>query len=742
MAKKHLARSTIWFCCVLLAILLAGCNLLQTEQPIATEPILPATPVDATLAAQVKQTAQAYLDAWKAEQYPSMYALLTSISHDAINEQEFTVHYQGVAKEAALSGIDYAILSVLANADSAQVSYQVVLHSALVGDISAVTVMSLSLDKGQWRIQWDDTLVLPQLKGSNYLLMDTQDYVPSRANIYDRNGNAIVAQTDATALGLYPDQIKPEQEPVLFAALEELIGLSKETIQARYANFPPGQGWYLPLGEVSADVIANRYSELSQLSGLVMRPYKSRYYFDKGVAPQVIGYVSPIPAEEVAEYERQGYQPDERVGRSGLEKWGEPYLLGKRGGALFVYNGQGQLVTRLAEIPAQPSQAIYTTLDRDFQIAAQQALGAFRGAIVVLERDTGRVLAMVSSPTFDPNAFEPINFNSDELLAEINRQDQPLLNRAAQGQYPLGSVFKIITTAAALESGRYTPNTSYFCGQTFTEIPNAVLYDWTYQYGLPASGQLTLPQGLIRSCNPFFYHIGLDLYKHDLLTAVSDMAGGFGLGKLTGIEQIDELPGQVKPPTTMIDATNSAIGQGDLLVNPLQVADFIAAIGNGGTLYRPQLVEQIVPPDGTPTFTFKPEVRAKLPIQAATLEVIQKALIGVVSSVKPRGTAYHVFLGLDIPVAGKTGTAQSGYGLPHAWFAGYTYAGQADKPDIAVAVVVENIGEGSDYAAPIFRRIVEIYFRGLPGKLYNWESTYNVTNTPAPAAPATETPTP
>ncbi|HSF83958.1 MAG TPA: penicillin-binding transpeptidase domain-containing protein [Anaerolineales bacterium] len=739
-------RTAFWMVLILsFALISCGRSPQETVTPTAS-PTATLGPVEVitTSVPEARPAARRYLDAWQADDYPAMYALLTSISKDALEEEDFIQHYRGIATEMALSGLDYEILSELVrNPQSAQVGYRVTFHSSLVGDIQRDTVMNLTLEQGSWHVQWDDTLVMPELVGGNYLGMER--YVPSRGNIYDRNGRALVAISDATAIGLVPDQIDPEQEESLFTWLVRLTGLSDEQIRQRYESFPPGADWYLSLGVVPAEEVAKNINVLSGFSGLQLTSYKARYYFDGGIAPHVVGYVTAIQAEEEEEYLRRGYRRDERVGQAGLEGWGEDYLSGVRGGALYVFNNQGQIVTRLAARDAQPSQAIYTTLERDFQQQVQRSLSGFRGAVVVLERDTGRVLAMASSPGFDPNAFEPQNRNFSYMLDEIfSDPETPTFNRTAQGQYPLGSVFKIITMAAGLETGKYTPETTYQCGYFFTELVGITLNDWTYDHYLqgdetPPSGLLTLPEGLMRSCNPFFWHIGLDLYNQDLTTAISDMARGFGLGALTGIESIEEQAGNIPDPVSQVDATNLAIGQGETLVTPLQVADFVAAIGNGGTLYRPQVIEQIAPPDAEPTFTFEPEERGKLPISPENLAVIQEAMLSVVAN--RRGTAWHRFTGLDIPVAGKTGTAQSGFGDPHAWFAGYTFAERADKPDIAVAVVVENIGEGSDYAAPIFRRVVELYYFGSPLRLYPWESGFYVTRTPTPEG-GEETPQP
>ena len=222
----------------------------------------------------------------------------------------------------ALSGLDFEILSSLVmNPESGQVGYRTTFHSSLVGDIVRETAMNLSLEGGQWRVQWDDALVMPELEGGNYMGMER--YVPARANIYDREGRALVAQTDATAIGLVPGFIDPEQEETLFTWLERLTGMKADDIRLRYQNFPPGVDWYLPLGEVATSEIEQNIDFLSGLAGLQLNPYKARYYFDGGIAPHIIGYVTTIQQGQEEEYMRRGYRRDERVGQSGLEQWGE-----------------------------------------------------------------------------------------------------------------------------------------------------------------------------------------------------------------------------------------------------------------------------------------------------------------------------------------------------------------------------------------------------------------------------------
>lgn len=688
---------------------------------------------------------RSYLDAFKTEDYNTMYDMLTQVSREAISAEDFAARHTEALNVMSAGSFDYEILSVLVNNPySAQVAFRLIYHTALVGDVSRDMVARFSLEDSQWKLQWDESLILPELAGGMRLAMDYQ--IPARGNIYDVNGDAIVNQANAVALGIIPGGINEDSGVV--SELARLCIVDPQEIQAKIDVSAPD--WYIPVCEASVEEAA-RILDINP-GGLVYYPYEARFYH-QGLASQAVGYTQFISQENLDEYRRLGYQGTERVGATGIEAWGEDYLAGQHGGSLYVVDpNSGQIATRIANSDPQPADSLYLTIDSNLQYYAQQALTGFRGAVVVLERDTGRVLAMASAPGFDANLFEPQNYNSSLASELLNDPERPLVNRAAQGQYPLGSVFKVVTFSAGLESGLFEPATTFDCQYDWTELTDTIRHDWTYdhcQKRLQAgnecntsdsqpSGLLTLPEGLMRSCNPWFWHIGFDLFNFDRGNDIAKMARAFGLGAPTGIEQVDEESGQINDPGGLVQAVNQAIGQGDVLVTPLQVAMMIGAVGNGGTLYRPQLVERIQPIEGAPTAVFKPEARGTLPLRPDNLKVLQDALWSVIHD--PRGTANFSLRGFDFPAAGKTGTAESGSGDPHAWFAGYTdcadnldrYPICADKSDLAIAVIVENGGEGSEWAAPIFRRMVQVYYYGSPQSLFPWESSYGVPKTPTP----------
>jgi penicillin-binding protein 2 len=738
-----------WLHLVVAMVLLVSCATNGSTTPpffTGTTPTsnLPTAVAGVTHTADATPALRAFLEALKGNDYVGMYALLDSASQAAITQDDFVQKYRETLNTMSAASVDYEVGTAGLSPASAQVPFKITYNSTLAGPIQRDMIANLNNEGGQWRLHWDESLILPELAGGNRLALDCK--APDRGDIFDNKGAPLVSTARAVAIGVDTGSVSFKVLPSLAYEIWKFTGMNPEVLTNKV--IAAGPGWYIGAGTTSVE----EGSELinSGYTGLVINPYTSRYYANSGAGSSVLGYAISISPDNIDAYKRKGYCGNERVGSSGVEKAEESLLAGKHGGSLYVVDPQGQLLSQLANVPAVESSDVYLTLDKNMEYYAQQAITGFTGAVVVIERDTGRVLAMASSPGFDSNLFDPQNVNNSYMLNDLlNDQDKPLLNRATQGQLPLGSVFKVITFSAALESGLYLPETTYDCQYDFTELVPfgaQVSHDWTWDHcqtrlregkecnttGSMPSGLLTLSEGLMRSCNPYFWHIGLDLFNNNRQNDIANMSRAFGLGSPTGIE-IEEEPGQILDPTDPISAVNQAIGQGDVLVTPLQVARFMAAIGNGGTLYRPQIIQKIVGPDGTVVEQFSPQAMSQLPIQPERLKALQDAMVQVIRN--RRGTANFRIGSITVPIAGKTGTAESSIpGSPHAWFAGYTFFDESNTglKNIAIAVVLENAGEGSDYAAPVFRRMLEVYLTGTPQTLYWWESAFGVTKTPTP----------
>ncbi len=678
---------------------------------------------------------QSFLEAWQKEDYDRMYSLITYVSRDAVSREDFEARYRDTAQNLGYEGLEGSILSMMPSNMSAQVAVHVIYRTIVFGKMERDIIMNLTSEEGDWRIQWEDGLILPELHGGNWL---TSEYTSSgRGDIYDRNGIPVAAQVNAMAIGIKPADLLKPQEGNLLLALTQLTGRPSDSIKRQIDENRDAS--YIPISEVTAQAAQQMSEELSLLHGLVMTPYNGRLYFDEGAAPHAVGYLLKISEEEIEEYRRKGYSGEEKVGVSGLEAWAEEQLAGHPGGTVYLRDPGGNIVTRMAQADSKAPQYMHTTLDKDLQIQSQRAMEGYRGAIVVMERDTGRILALVSAPGYDANLFETASYNSSFQLNEaLNDPEHRLLNRVTQSAYPMGSIFKIVTMAAALESGYYRSNTIYDCGYRFTELPGVTLYDWTYTYQKSPSGKIDLVTGLVRSCNPYFWHIGLDLFQKGEANDLVTHAEMFGLGRKTGIRELDEVAGQILEPKSEGDAVQLSIGQGSMLATPLQVAVMISAIGNGGNLYRPYIVSKFTSADGEEITSTSPEVLSKLEERPQIMDVIRAGMRRVITDEK--GTAQAAMAGIQVPIYGKTGTAETASDDPHSWFAGYTDgAKETNKPDITIVVIAENAGEGSMVAAPIFRRIIEIYYNGKPSKLLPWESSLYTRRDPTPTPAATET---
>jgi len=635
-----------------------------------------------------------------------MYALLAPSAMATISADKFISRYRAIADEASITALTASVTSVQRTlAAAAVVSFILTVDTRLAGQFQIENRLDLAYAGQRWGVEWASKTIFPMLLRDNLVHMFIQ--TPSRGSILDRRDRPLAAEGQVVEVGVVTGQIKDEAQ--LLAALSALLGLSEGSIQARYqaAGRPD---WFMPVGEITPEAAQFNKSLLSADSGIVWREKAVRMYPYGGMASHVIGYLAEVDAAGLALLEPKGYRSGDLVGAFGLEAWGEQYLAGGRGGTLAIISQEGRIVWTLAERPAQTSQNIHTAMNLDLQLAVESILGQRVGAIVAVEVNTGEVLAMASYPGFNPQVLTG-GATSGQWQALLGDAQRPLLNRAVAGIYPPGSAFKIVTLSAALDALGLNARSPFYCAGRWDGLDDgAMRYCWLKT----GHGPINLFEGMVQSCDTVFWEVGKALNEVDPM-ALSRYARGFGLGAATGIKELDEAQGLIPDPEWKRqnysgaeqawlprDAVNMAIGQGDVLVTPLQMASLCAAVANGGTLFRPRLVRRVGTALGADLQAFAPEASGRLPVSAVELQLVQSAMESVVI----RGTASNAFRGASVRMAGKSGTAEAPPGETHAWFVGYA---PADAPQIAVAVVLEHGGEGGGKAAPLFRQVVESY---------------------------------
>lgn len=469
------------------------------------------------------------------------------------------------------------------------------------------------------------------------------------------------------------------------------------------------------------------------LPGIRVAATPRRHYPFGALAGHMLGYLNEISADELKRLQDGGYKPADVVGRTGLERQWEPYLRGQKGFEKMVVDRRGLRradidASELVEGPVRqapvPGQNLVLTLDVDLQKIAERALRPHRAAAaVIVEVDTGRVLAMTSKPGFDPNEM------SGRLTADVAGRlfadpRRPFRDRATSETYNPGSTFKLISSIAALEDKILGPDERTKCNGFV--VVGRRRFRCTKSHGL-----VGLPSAIVQSCNVFFYELGM---RPGMMNRLARYANDLGLGSPTGLglngEQAGFVPteewhqeqSQKDPREGFVigHALNTAIGEGSTRVTVMQMALLYATVATGGKLWLPQMVDRIEASDGQVIEEFPPRVRRHISLPPETLALLRRALIGVVND--PKGTAFKA-RSRKYVVAGKTGTAQAGrlvgpngepapYGdrLDHAWFAGFA---PADKPRIAFAIIVEHGGHGGDVAAPVATEIIDSYFDQL-----------------------------
>ncbi|MBW3602829.1 MAG: penicillin-binding protein 2 [Actinobacteria bacterium] len=584
-----------------------------------------------------------------------------------------------------------------------------------------------------------------------------------RGRILDRHGKALVTTRYAMVVTVQSNELGPHPDAVL-RELADLLGISQRQLRSRIDNSRAGPLWPAPvLVDAPRRLVFYLHENAEDFPGVRVEQRPLRRYPHGSLAAHVVGYVGEINEEELDRKRYRGYDPGDLIGWGGVEATHESQLRGIKGTRRAEVDAQGRILRELGGRAPTPGRDLRLTIDLRTQRLAERALdqglaqargtgdserggtyAAPAGAVVVLDPRNGELLALASNPSFSPARF--VGGVGDGYWKALHSKSNhyPLINRTLQSAYPPGSVWKVVPAAAALRHGFMSTSSTLPCPASFS-LGSATFNNWSST----DMGSMDIQRALTMSCDTVFYQLGTRMWMAEggesgrakgFMTAEGER---FGFGALTGVDLPYETDGTVpgrrwkreywrdnrdsycKVARSASsgayerllyaelcsdgwvwrggDAVNMSIGQGDVQTSPLQLANAYAAIANGGTRYRPHVVKAVIGESGR-VRKVRREVIGRVPLRPEHLAEIRNGLVGVTSA---GGTAGTPFAGFDVPVAGKTGTAENKPLAPYAWFVSYA---PANAPRYVVVAMVEQGGGGSLNAAPIVRQVYEGLF--------------------------------
>jgi penicillin-binding protein 2 len=570
--------------------------------------------------------------------------------------------------------------------------------------------------------QAEEETIVPTFETQKLARTYIFDVPAPRGQITDRNGEPLAQNRLSYNLAInFPTPLDFSDAQTLSFAREKidrtarLIGrklkISDEAILRHYHN----RG-IMPM-EIAQNLSQLEYEQIKNdpPTGVIVRPIYVRVYPNGKVAGQIIGYTGKTGRNPDGIVDNHETLWPETEGREGLEQTFNEMLTGKHGEYKLTFDKDGRKTSEKLITPPEPGYNVVTTLDLRLQQLAEKALEAKakRGAIVIIDPNNGDILALASWPTYDPNLFVP-SISAEQLKALQDDKDIPLLPRAYRSSYPPGSTFKVAVGIAALESRAVQPDDRYQCVPAI-QIGNVTFHNWKKG----DRGALNFVQALTESCDTWFYQVGIRTGAQPII----DWALALGFGAKCGIPLRGEAEGRVPNDEYMKathgrkllngDIANMSIGQGDIQVTPLQMAQAIGIIANGGTVYQTRLVQQVQTFDNQIVTAYQVRAKRTLNLSPEMLDELRTGMIEVVNG--PGGTAHRASLD-NVDVAGKTGTAQ--WGPKHkertaAWFAGFV---PADQPRYAFAVLYEgDVGSkvhGGSSAAPMIADVLKEVYKG------------------------------
>ena len=571
---------------------------------------------------------------------------------------------------------------------------------------------------------------LQVIKGSDLRRLSENNCIRLRENpadrgmLFDQKRRILAHNRPSYEVYLVPEDLKVN--PGVVIEVGRLLNISPEEIeerlktQKRRAPFKPVK----IKSDIGWNELALLESNRVHLPGLIVDVRPRRAYDYGELASHLIGYLGEIDENELKQAKEATYRMGALIGKYGVEYRWEDDLRGVDGGRQIEVDALGREIRPLGTVEPFPGNNLFLTIDLDLQKTAEEAYQDKNGALIAMDPKTGRILAMVSKPSFGPDIFAR-NILQEEWKSLVENPYHPLQNKGIQGQYPAGSVFKIITAIAGLESGMITPSTQFNCTGAF-HYGNRDFRCWKEG----GHGAISLHRAIVESCDVYFYQVGLKVG----VDLIAHYANEFGLGKVIGISLPHEKPGTVPSsswkkkrfgvPWYSGETLSFSVGQGYLNATPLQLLMLISGVANGGKLYLPQVVEKVEDIYGNKLKEYPPVELGRADVSEKTLQIIQEALRGAVND--PHGTGWTCLL-KEVKVAGKTGTAQV-VRLPenfkkgdmnrmpqkfrdHAWFVAYA---PFEDPKISIAVLVEHGGFGASAAAPIAKKVIAKYLNAEP----------------------------
>ena len=580
--------------------------------------------------------------------------------------------------------------------------------------IAVVALFFLLLTR-LWYLQVIESDRLRDLAESNRLR-----FVPvaaSRGAILDRNGKVLVGNTPSFSVAAIPQEISDKD--AFIGTLARYLKLDRDELAGKWAK-GQGRGKYFPIflaSGISRDELEFLEENRLRLPGLDIEMKPVREYPHGTLASHLFGYLGEVSENELEQDVFSSYNPGDYVGKNGIERSWERMLHGADGGRQLEVDARGRYLRTISETKPVPGNSVMLTIDTELQKRTEEAFGDKAGAAVVMETGTGEILAFASNPGFDPALFSG-RMPPEKWQAYLDDKRHPLENKALKGQYPPGSTFKIVTALAGLQEGLIDEHTTVTCNGSYT-MGKDTFRCWQKK----GHGAVDLKRALKESCDVYFYQLGEKLG----VDKIAAYARELGLGSALNVGLENEKKGNIptadwkekryKQKWLRGETLPVAIGQGYVLTTPIQLASMIAAFANEGTLYQPHLVKRVLDPEGKVIEDFPPKVLRKAGIKAESFRTARAGLLAVVNEPGGTGAAARLY---EVKVAGKTGTSQvvklkdRKGDIPyehrdHALFVAYA---PYDKPEVAVAVVVEHGEHGGGAAAPIAGKILRAYFEG------------------------------